>query len=128
MKNEKITKKEYFEMIKGLCGDNEDIVKFCNHEIDLLNQKKSKGGNSKMQKVNEGITNLLINEMSKLNKGVTISELLTLDTIKNFTYQEGNETKYLTNQKISSLLNKLVETKEVVKVTDKRKSYFSLSD
>ena len=36
-----MTKKEMYSTIATLLADNEEVVNFCNHEIELLNNKKS---------------------------------------------------------------------------------------
>lgn len=120
----KLTKKDYFEMIKGVCADRTDIVDFCNHEIELLSRKNSKSGATKTQKENEIVANILIEELAKVGKPITITDLMnTSDTIKNYTLENGNN---LTNQKISAIFKQLVESNKIVKVTDKKKSYFSI--
>ena len=119
----RLTKKDYFEMIKGVCADRIDIIDFCNHEIELLSRKNSKSGATKTQKENEIVANMLVEELAKVGKPITITDLMnTSDTIKNYTLENGNN---LTNQKISALLNQMKDTK-VVKVVDKKKSYFSV--
>ena len=40
---EKMTKKQKFEMLKALVADNAMLVEFIDHEIELLDNKKSKG-------------------------------------------------------------------------------------
>ena len=42
MENKKLTKKEYFGVIRNLVIDNEELVAFIDHEIELLNKKSSK--------------------------------------------------------------------------------------
>jgi hypothetical protein len=126
MENKKLTKKDYFEMIKGICGDREDIVNFCNHEIELLSKKSTKGGTTKTQKENIEIAEMLIDELAKINKPVTITDLMNeSETIKAFRLENGNT---LTNQKISAIFKQLFDTKRIVKVTDKKRSYFSIAD
>lgn len=126
MENKKVTKKEYFEMIKGICGDREDIVNFCNHEIELLSKKNAKGRATKTQKENVGIAEMLIDELAKINKPVTITDLMNeSETVKAFRLENGNA---LTNQKISAIFKQLVDTNRITKVTDKKKSYFSIAD
>ena len=120
----KLTKKDYFEMIKGVCADRTDIVEFCNHEIELLSRKNSKSGATKTQKENEIVANMLVEELAKIGKPITITDLMnTSDTIKNYTLENGNN---LTNQKISAIFKQLVENNKIVKVIDKKKSYFSI--
>ena len=113
-------------MIKGICGDREDIVNFCNHEIELLSRKNSKSGATKTQKENLIVAEMLIQELAKVDKPTTITDLMNAsDTIQNYTLENGNK---LTNQKISAIFKQLVENKTIVKVVDKKKSYFSIAD
>ena len=122
----RLTKKDYFEMIKGVCADRTDIVDFCNHEIELLSRKNSKSGATKTQKENEIVANMLVEELAKVGKPITITDLMnTSDAIKNYTLENGNN---LTNQKISAIFKQLVESQKIVKVVDKKKSYFSIGE
>ena len=113
---EKMTKKEMFEMIKGVCANDTRIVEFCDHEIELLTRKASKSTMTKTQKENEGIMEIIVNALKNLDKAVTITEL------------QGTcvELADYSNQKISALLKKLVDSNQVVKTVDKKKSYFSI--
>ena len=122
----RLTKKDYFEMIKGVCADRTDIVDFCNHEIELLSRKNSKSGATKTQKENEIVANMLVEELAKVGKPITITDLMnTSATIKGYTLENGNN---LTNQKISAIFKQLVESQKIVKVVDKKKSYFSIGE
>lgn len=122
----RLTKKDYFEMIKGVCADRTDIVDFCNHEIELLSRKNSKSGATKTQKENEIVANMLVEELAKIGKPITITDLMnTSETVKNYTLENGNN---LTNQKISAIFKQLVESNKIVKVVDKKKSYFSIGE
>lgn len=122
----KVTKRDYFEIIKGICGDREDIVNFCNHEIELLSRKNSRNSATKTQKENLIVAEVLVEELAKVNKPITITDLMNAsDTIQNYTLENGNK---LTNQKISAIFKQLVENKTIVKVVDKKKSYFSIAD
>ena len=122
----KLTKKEMFEKIKGVCADNSEIVDFCNHEIELLSRKNSKSGATKTQKENEIVANMLIEELAKVGKPITITDLMnTSEIVKGYTLENGNN---LTNQKISAIFKQLVESNKIVKVVDKKKSYFSIGE
>ena len=122
----RLTKKDYFEMIKGVCADRADIVDFCNHEIELLSRKNSKSGATKTQKENEIVANMLVEELTKVGKPITITDLMnTSETVKGYTLENGNN---LTNQKISAIFKQLVESNRIVKVVDKKKSYFSIGE
>lgn len=122
----KVTKREYFEMIKGICGDNQDIVNFCNHEIELLERKSSKSGTTKTQTENVKVAEMLIQELEKIGKPVTITDLMnTSNIVKEYKLENGNS---LSNQKISAILKQQVDAGKVVRVTDKKKSLFSVAD
>ena len=122
----RLTKKDYFEMIKGVCADRTDIVDFCNHEIELLSRKNSKSGATKTQKENEIVANMLVEELAKIGKPITITDLMnTSETVKNYTLENGNN---LSNQKISAIFKQLVDSQKIVKVVDKKKSYFSIGE
>lgn len=122
----KLTKKDYFEMIKGVCADRTDIIDFCNHEIELLSRKNSKSGATKTQKENEIVANMLVEELAKVGKPITITDLMnTSEIVKGYTLENGNN---LTNQKISAIFKQLVENQRIVKVVDKKKSYFSIGE
>ena len=113
---EKLTKKDYFKKIMEVCANDSNIVAFCEHEIELLNKKNSSKGQTKAQKENEDIKIAIVEALKVVGKAVTISEL-----------QASNENMaQYSNQKLSALLKQLVDTNEVVKTTDKKKSYFSV--
>lgn len=122
----KLTKKEMFEMIKEVCVDKTDIIDFCNHEIELLNKKNSKTGATKTQKENEKIANMLIEELTKIGKPISITDLMnTSEVVKNYVLE--NE-RPLSNQKISAIFKQLVENKRIVRTQDKKKTYFSIGE
>ena len=112
----KMTKKEYFEILKGIVADRQDLVDFIDHEIELLTRKASKSGQTKTQKENETIMERIVVALTEIGRPVTITEL-----------QNANEemAEY-SNQKLSALLKKLVDNNAIVKTVDKKKSYFSV--
>lgn len=113
---EKLTKKDYFKKIMEVCASDSNIVAFCEHEIELLEKKNSSKGQTKVQKENEDIKASIVNALVEIAKPVTITEL-----------QASNETMATySNQKLSALLKQLVDSKEVIKTTEKKKSYFSV--
>lgn len=114
---EKMTKKEMFEMIKGVCANDIRIVEFCEHEIELLNRKSSKSTQTKTQIENENIKGAIVNALTEIAKPVTITEMQELNT----------EMANYSNQKLSALLKQLVKSNQVVKTVDKKKSYFTVA-
>lgn len=114
----KMTKKGMFESLKGYVADNAEMVAFIDHEIELLNRKASKSGQTKTQKENEGIMENILVALEKVGRPVTITEL----------QNENEDMAQYSNQKLSALLKKLNESGKVSKVTDKKKSYFSIAE
>lgn len=115
---EKMTKREMFEMIKGVCANDTRIVEFCEHEIELLNRKSSKNTQTKTKIENESIKVAIVNALTEIAKPVTITEMQELNT----------EMANYSNQKLSALLRQLVENdKKVVKTINKKKSYFTVA-
>ena len=130
-KAKKVTKREYFAQLREVVKDNAELVAFIDHEVELLDRKNSKTSQTKGQKINEQINEVLVQELAKVGTPITISDLLEKsEVLKEFTYNEGEEVKHLSNQKISALLNRLTngENARIVKVIDKKKSYFSIAD
>ena len=117
----KMTKKEMYNLIATLNADNTEIVEFCNHEIELLDRKKS-NGNAKANEKMEYAVELVYNALASVNKSVTVSELIAETDLSALV----NESGVVSTQKVSALLKKLVDSGKVAKYTDKKKTYFSV--
>ena len=116
MMEKRITKRDYFNELKGIVANREDLVAFIDHELELLNRKASVKAPSKTQIENEGIKNTIIDTIKELSKPSTITDI-----------QNANETlATLSNQKISALLTQLVNANIIVRIVDKKKAYFSI--
>lgn len=120
----KMTKKEMFAMVINVVSETEaenkeEMLKFLNHEVELLEKKSGKSGETKTQKENKILMEQLVEALDEMEKPVTISEFQSKST---------HEVATLSNQKLSSLLKKLYEEENprVVKTVEKKKSYFSV--
>lgn len=118
----KMTKKEMFAMVMEVVANCDvenktEMIDFINHEVELLERKSSKSGQTKTQKENELLMEQLVLAFGEMEKPVTISE---------FQASSEFEVATLSNQKISALLKKLVESGKMVKTVEKKKSYFSV--
>ena len=116
----KMTKREMFEVIaktiEAMEVENKaEMQKFIAHEIELLEKKSSKSGQTKTQKENEVLKDEIFAELSKLDEKVTVSEF---QAVTRFAPPE------FSNQKISALLNQMEKVGRVGKVVEKKKSYF----
>lgn len=121
LKVKKATKKEMFRKLIELAQENErtDLVEFCEHEIDLLNKKASALGQTKTQAENEKIKVVIAEELTRIARAVTISELI----------KESESLGQYSNQKLSALLKQMVENdKTVTKIIDKKKSLFTIAE
>lgn len=116
MTNKKITKKEMFAIIMEVEGvkANEDMVNFIKHEIELLEKKSEKSGQTKTQKENVGIMETISAVLADMDKPVTITEMIKDERLSAYS-----------NQKISALLRQMPN---VVRITEKKKAFFSLVD
>ena len=116
MTNKK-TKREFFGEIKEIVKGNAELVAFIDHELELLDKKTS----AKSTKVNTEQVELMdkiVNALNEIGRSVTISEL----------QKENAEMAEYSNQKLSAMLKKLVDNKQVTKMVDKKKSYFMVAE
>ena len=121
----KVTKKEYFAQLREIVKDNAELVAFIDHEVELLTKKNSGNSQTKVQKENEKLCDMLVNELAKVGKPISITDFMTSsEVVKNYVLENGN---HLTNQKISALLKQLVESNKVVRTEEKKKAYFSIA-
>lgn len=117
-----MTKRDYYNEIINIATemDRQDLVDFANHEIELLDKKKSSGKG----KVNETMTaniELVYQALAKVGKA-TATELIAKSDLSPL----ANESGIITTQKVSAYLNKLVDCGRVQKVVEKKKTYFSI--
>lgn len=118
LKVKKATKKEMFGKLIELAQENErtDLIEFCEHEIELLNKKASASGQTKTQAENEKIKIVIVEELTRIARAVTISELI----------KESENLGQYSNQKLSALLKQMVESGTVTRIVDKKKSLFTI--
>ena len=119
----KITKRDSFisiiEVLKG--AERTDLVEVMEHEIELLDKKKASGKMTKTQVANEDIKALIIEELARLAKPVSITELISESA-------EVAEKCGNSNQKVSALMTQLKNAGAVVRTTEGKKALFSVAD
>ena len=115
----KITKREVIGMMM-----NEEVVKanptyvaYLENELALLDKKASNKKATKTQEENVGIKATILEVLATIGSG-------TVTNIQN----SNEKLSALSNQKVSALVRQLVESGEVVRTTDKKKSIFSLAE
>lgn len=119
----KITKRDSFisiiEVLKG--AERTDLVEVMEHEIELLDKKKASGKMTKTQVANEDIKALIVEELARLAKPVSITELISESA-------EVAEKCGNSNQKVSALMTQLKNAGVVVRTTEGKKALFSVAD
>ena len=119
----KMTKKEMFTLIATLNASNQEIVDFCNHEIELLEKKKS-NGNAKANEKMATEVELVYNALVEVGKPVTASELIAEKGLTEL----ANESGVVSTQKVSAMFKKLKEQGRVETFTEKKKTYFMVKE
>jgi hypothetical protein len=109
-----MTKKEMFAHIATVNASDAEIVDFCNHQIELLENRKSTSGSSKKDKENEALMDEVYDVITsdEFSEGGTATEIMN-----------ASETlSALSNQKVSALLRKMVDKGQVEKKKEGKKT------
>lgn len=109
-----MTKKEMFTEIANLLSAHEDIVEFCNHEIELLSRKRTSTKPTKTQRENAVIKEQIVSALT--DEPMTIGEI-----------NAAMGTEY-SPQKLSALLRQLCLEGIAVKDTVGKVPYFALAE
>ena len=120
-KVKKVTKKEMFgrliEIVEGAnVEDTAALVEFLNHEIELISKKRN--GQTKTQKANEGLIDIIYNAIAECEKPITITEL----------FEIVKSDEIASPQKVSALVKKLVDAEKVTRTEEKKKAYFTIAE
>lgn len=118
MANKKV-KRDYFMEIREIVKDNAELVAFVDHELELLARKNTGNTQTKVQKENVAVAEMLLEELAKAGR-TTITDLMnTSEVIQNYTLENGNK---LTNQKISAIFKQQLEAGNITKTVEKKKA------
>ena len=115
----KMTKREYFAQIREMVADNEELVAFIDHEVELLNKKNSSKGISKTAQANMEIKANILKVMA--DKPRTIGQIT-----KEYNATYGTD---FSSNKISALVSQMKEGKgtgEVRRFEEKGVAYFKV--
>lgn len=121
----KMTKVEMFSAIRSyieggkISVSTPEMIAFIDRQVELINNKSAKASSkpTKTQTENANIKVLIMGALRKIGAYVTISDM----------QGQTPELAEYTNQKLSALMRQLVESGEVVKTVDKKKSYFTVA-
>ena len=112
----KPTKRQMFEELKKVPGLTPEQVAFIDHELELLAKKNAGERKQTPTQVANEALKVAIVEGLEAERKYTVTEVI----------KEVPACAGLTNQKVTPLVNQLVEDGKLVKTTEKRRSYFSL--
>lgn len=116
MADVKMTRVEMFNAIKAIpqVADNQEMVDFIDKQIAQLAKRKSV--ESKTQKENKALMEVVVDAMEVLNKPATATQIMKSDA----------SLSELSLPKVSALLKKLIEDGRVERTIEKKIALFSL--
>ena len=113
-----MTKREMFAEIRNIVADNEEMVAFIDHEIELLERKSNSPKKpTKTQIENDGFKAEIVAYLTEVDTPKTIKELRA----------EIPSISGLTNQRITHMLTDLVKAETLTKEYVKKTSYYSVA-
>ena len=113
-----MTKKEMFAEIRNIVADNEEMVAFIDHEIELLERKSNSPKKpTKTQIENDGFKTEIVAYLTEVDMPKTIKELQA----------EIPSIGGLTNQRITHMLTDLVKAETLTKEYVKKTPYYSVA-
>lgn len=113
-----MTKKEMFAEIRKAVAENEEMVAFIDHEIELLEKKSNSVRKpTKTQVENESFKAEIVAYLTAVDTGKTIKELQA----------EIESLAPLTNQRITHMLTDLVKAGTLAKEYVKKTPYYSVA-
>ena len=122
MVEKKITKREKFEMVLKAVEGNEMLTEFINHEIELLSNKSGKTS-AKKSSEQEAFMEIIRDVLSE-NASMQCGAIAKDSRIAEFKWADGKETS---PQRVAAMLKKMKDCGDVVAVTEKKITYFSLA-
>ena len=116
MADVKMTRVEMFNAIKAIpqVAENQEMVDFIDKQIVQLAKRKS--AESKTQKENKALMEVVVDAMELLNKPATATQIMKSDACLS----------ELSLPKVSALLKKLIEDGRVERTIEKKIALFSL--
>ena len=111
-----MTKKEMFTEIRNRVADNEEMVAFIDHEIELLSKKRNSSSPTKKQVENEKIKESILETLLKANERQTVKEI-----------EKVIGTEEISHARITALLTQLKKAGKVVRTEEKKVAYYELA-
>jgi len=120
-----MTKKERFEVLKTVAmgevtfGADEaaEYVAFLDRQIELASKKRT--GETKVQKANKELVEIVYNKLAEIGKAVSVTELF-----------EGlkEDERFTSAPKVTALLTALKKAGRVARTEEKGKAFYSIAE
>ena len=119
----KMTKREYFEKIKGLVPEDEtEVITFIDKQIEMIDKKtESTKAKRSEDELSKKLKESALDILSKAPNPMQASEIIAQEPIRSMVNDKGNP---ITTQKMSSVLNKMCEANDIQKKKEKNKTLF----
>jgi uncharacterized protein YqeY len=120
MAEKKITKRENFGAIVEIlrAGGHEDYAKIMEHEIALLNRKRSGNGNlTPKQKENEEIKNKIMEVVTATGGAMTVTQMMATEELGDYTMN-----------KLVALVSQLRRENRLIRYYEKSIAHFRLPE
>jgi len=111
-----MTKREMFTEIRKVVVDNADMVAFIDHELELLDKKRTSKKPNKKQIENNLLREEILKTLVEIGDRMTITELI----------QACPALEGFANQKVSALLAPMVKEGKVKRIVEKKVTYFQI--
>lgn len=110
----KETKRDILNYVLEKYSNDEKLVAYATHEIELLDKKKSNAKPSRVQVENENLKVAIYETLKVATEPLRVADI-----------QAKNETlKELSNQKMTSLITQLKNEGKIERLTDKKVALF----
>lgn len=118
-----MTKKEKYAVAIEMAqeSNNNMLVEFFKHEIELLERKRSDSNARENEKANK-FMELVYTALSNMDRMVTVSELIANGGLDDLSDEYG----LVSTQKVTAYLKKLCDRDRVERIIDKKKTYFKV--
>lgn len=119
--NDKLTKKDKFNMLLALVKDNDMLSEFVKHEIELLDRKNSKSATLTKAQKDAIAVGEIVRDILAENEKMTVGAILKDERIASYVRADGNG---VSSQMLTAILSK---SSDFINVKEKKVSYYSLN-
>lgn len=119
--NDKLTKKDKYNMLLARVEDSEMLTDFVKHEIELLDRKNSKSATLTKAQKDAIAVGEIVRDILAENERMTVGAILKDERIASYVKADGNG---VSSQMLTAILSK---SSDFVNVKEKKVSYYSLN-